>query len=71
MWASPGEGEDVFASRLVGVDSVISRPLRPDGVRRTHESPGVGRTEWNGDREVTGLLLIPYREKSCGRATGA
>ena len=36
MWASSGEIGNVFASLWVGFDPVISGPLLPEGVRRTH-----------------------------------
>lgn len=60
-----GGAQTFFASLLARVDPVLSRPLLPDSVMRTHGWRCVVRTGCKRERHGTGIALIPYRETPC------
>ena len=71
MWASSGERGSVFASLWVGFDPVISGPLLPDAVMRTHGCRCYLQTVSNRAFPVKAVPLSRYRQKPCWRSTGA
>ena len=71
MWVASGEIGSVCVSLWVGSDPVISRPVLPDGVRRTHGFRGMLQIVLHRQLPVKAVPLNLYRQKPCWRSNGA
>ena len=60
-----------FCVSVVGFDPVISGPLLPDGVMRTHGCRCMLPTVSNREFPVQAVPLSLYRHKPCWRSTDA